>query len=149
MSSQADEATAALAAMQESRERLAAAANCPPERHLAFAGLMGGLVAAQGAPDPFNLGLDGALLAGVALVIMWDRRRTGMFINGYRAGPTRRVTFAMLAFALSMLAFCDWLMFFRGVAWAPFVGGAVVAVVAYFASSIWQRIYLRELRAAP
>jgi hypothetical protein len=149
VSTQADEATAALAAMQESRERLAAAANCPPARHLAFAGLMGGLVAAQGAPDPLNFGLDALLLIGVALVIMWDRRRTGMFINGYRAGPTRPVTFALLAFTLATMGLCDWLMFFRGVAWAPFVGGAVVAVVAYFASSIWQRIYLRDLRAAP
>jgi hypothetical protein len=110
---------------------------------------MGGLVAAQGAPDPLNFGLDALLLIGVALVIMWDRRRTGMFINGYRAGPTRPVTFALLAFTLATMGLCDWLMFFRGVAWAPFVGGAVVAVVAYFASSIWQRIYLRDLRAAP
>ena len=53
MSTQADEATAALSAMQASREKLAeaAAANCPPARHLAFAGLMGGLVACQAAPD--------------------------------------------------------------------------------------------------
>ena len=149
MSIQADEAAAALSAMQESRERLAAAANCPPARHLAFAGLMGGMVAAQGAPEPLNFGLDAVLVIGVALVIMWDRRRTGMFINGYRAGPTRPVTFALLAFTLATMGLCDWLMFFRAVAWAPFVGGAVVAVVAYFASSIWQRIYLRDLRAAP
>ena len=148
MSIQADEAAAALSAMQESRERLAAAANCPPARHLAFAGLMGAMVAAQGAPDPLNLGLDAVLVIGVALVIMWDRRRTGMFINGYRAGPTRPVTFGLLGFALATLALCDWLMFARGVGWAPLVGGVVVAVVAYFASSIWQRIYLRDLRSA-
>jgi hypothetical protein len=149
MSSQADEATVALAAMQESRERLAAAANCPPARHLAFAGLMGGLVAAQGAPEPLNFTFDALMLVGVALVIMWDRRRTGMFINGYRAGPTRPVTFGLLAFTLATMGLCDWLMFFRGVAWAPFAGGAVVAVVAYVGSSVWQGIYLRELRAAP
>src|ERR1700722_5542 len=149
MSTQADEATAALVAMQESRERLAAAANCPPARHLAFAGLMGGLVAAQGAPEPINLGLDALLVIGVALVIMWDRRRTGMFINGYRAGPTRPVTFGLLAFTLATMGLCDWLMFSRGVAWAPFAGGVLVAIVAYFASSIWQGIYLRDLRAAP
>src|ERR1700761_9639643 len=148
MSTQADEATAALTAMQESRERLAGAGSWPPARHLAFAGLMGGLVAAQGVPDPLNFACDALLLAGVALVVMWDRRRTGMFINGYRAGPTRPVTFGLLAFTLATMGLCDWLMF-RGVAWAPFAGGVVVAIVAYFASSIWQRIYLRDLRAAP
>jgi len=148
MSTQADEAAAALEAMQASRERLAAAANCPPARHLAFAGLMGGMVAAQGAPEPINFGLDALLLIGVALVVMWDRRRTGMFINGYRAGPTRPVTFGLLAFTLATLALCDWLMFSYDLRWAPLVGGVVVAVVAYFASSIWQRIYLRDLRSA-
>ncbi|HXQ16735.1 MAG TPA: hypothetical protein VN814_19140 [Caulobacteraceae bacterium] len=150
MSTQADEAAAALTAMQESRDNLAAvaAASCPPARHLAFAGLMGGFVASQAAPGSLVLVFEALLLVGVALVIMWDRRRTGMFINGYRAGPTRPLTFSLLAFTLATLALCDWLMFGRGVGWAPLVGGAVVAVVGYYASSIWQRIYLRDLRSA-
>src|SRR5271168_2566111 len=118
---QADEAAAALSAMQASRENLAKAAamSCPPERHLAFAGLMGGLVASQAADGVVVLALEAALICGVALVIMWDRRRTGMFINGYRAGPTRPITFAMLALALSTLALCDWLKFGQGIGWAP------------------------------
>jgi hypothetical protein len=149
MSTQAEEAAAALTAMQESRERLAAAATCPPARHLAFAGMMGGMVASQAAPGAMVMVCEALLLVGVALIIMWDRRRTGMFINGYRAGPTRPVTFALLVFALAALALCDWLMFSLHIGWAPLVGGVVVAVVAYFASSIWQRIYLRDLRSAP
>jgi hypothetical protein len=150
MSTQADEAAAALSAMQASRDNLAAiaAANCPPARHLAFAGLMGGLVASQAAPAPMVLVFEALLLVGVALIIVWDRRRTGMFINGYRAGPTRPLTFSLLAFTLATFTLCDWLMFSRGIGWAPLVGGVVVAVVAYFASSIWQRIYLRDLRSA-
>jgi hypothetical protein len=149
MSTQAEEAAAALTAMQESRERLAAAANCPPARHLVFSGLMGGMVASQAAPSMVTIALEVALLIGVVLVIQWDRRRTGMFINGYRAGPTRPLTFALLAFTLAVLALCDWLKLGEGIVWAPLVGGVVVAVVAYFASSIWQRIYLRDLRSAP
>jgi hypothetical protein len=147
---QADEAAAALSAMQTSRDNLAKAAamSCPPERHLAFAGLMGGLVASQAADGVVVLALEAALICGVALVVMWDRRRTGMFINGYRAGPTRPITFAMLIFALSTLGLCDWLKFGQGVTWAPLVGGVVVGVAGYFGSSIWQRIYLRDLRSA-
>jgi len=146
----ADEAAAALSAMQASRESLAKAAamSCPPERHLAFAGLMGGLVASQAADGVVVVVLEALLICGVALVVMWDRRRTGMFINGYRAGPTRPITFALLAFTLSTLALCDWLKLGQGVGWAPLVGGVVVAVVGYFASSIWQSIYLRDLRSA-
>jgi hypothetical protein len=150
MSTQTEEAAAALTAIQASRDNLAAiaAANCPPARHLAFAGLMGGLVASQAAPGPLVLVCEALLVIGIGLVIAWDRRRTGMFINGYRAGATRPLTFCLLAFPLATLALCDWLMFSRGVGWAPLVGGVVVAVVGYFASSIWQRIYLRELRSA-
>jgi hypothetical protein len=145
---QADEAAAALSAMQASREHLAAAVDCPPERHLAFAGLMGGIVAAQAAPSFGAIAIEIAMIFGVIGVVAWDRRRTGMFINGYRAGPTRPVTLGLLAFALAALAVCDWLKLSHGVAWAPLAGGAVVAVVAYFASTIWQRIYLRDLRSA-
>ena len=143
------EAAAALAAMQESRERLAQAIDCPPERHLAFAALMGALVACQAAPPTFTLLIEAMLLVGVALLIAWDRRRTGMFINGYRAGRTLYVTLGVLVFTLATLGLSVWLKEDRGLGWAPLAGGAVVAVVAYVASAVWQRIYLRELRRAP
>eukprot|EP01035_Chromulina_nebulosa_P038096 gene38096-51457_t len=44
------EAAEALAAMRASQARLALAADCPPQRHLAFAALMGGLVATPALP---------------------------------------------------------------------------------------------------
>jgi hypothetical protein len=134
-------------AMQASREKLAAAATCPPERHLAFAALIGGVVAAQAAPAIAGIAIEALMLAGVGLIVVWDRRRTGMFINGYRAGPTRPLTFGLLVFTVAVLALCDWLKLSEGVAWAPLVGGAAVAVIGYFASSIWQAIYLRDLRS--
>lgn len=149
MSTSSTEAAQALAAMRESRAQLAAAATCPPERHLAFSGLLGGLVASQAAPTPWPLVIEGVLLAGVGLVVIWDRRRTGMFINGYRAGRTRPLTFSLLAVALSLLALGIWLKVDRGLFWAPIACGAVVAVVSYFASAFWQRIYRRELQETP
>src|SRR5579859_2493670 len=103
------DADAALAAMRESRERLAQAVDCPPERHLVFALLLGGLVAGQAAPPLGAIAIECLLLAGVLAVIAWDRRRTGMFINGYRAGRTRYVTLALLLFALAALALTLWL----------------------------------------
>ena len=144
-----DEAAAALAAMRESRERLAQAVDCPPQRHLAFAGLLGTLVAAQAAPPLIGIAIEMLVLVGILAVIAWDRRRTGMFINGYRAGATRFVTFALLAFALTSLCLGIWLKEDEHVAWAPLALGALVAVVAYYASALWQRIYLRELRRTP
>lgn len=139
---------AALAAMRESRERLAAAVDCPPARHLAFAGLMGALVACQAAPPMFVLIIEALLFICLFLIIAWDKRRTGMFINGYRAGKTIYLTLSLLAFALVTLGLTVWLKEARGLFWAPLAGGAVVAVVAYYASALWTRIYLRELRRA-
>jgi hypothetical protein len=80
---------------------------------------------------------------------MWDRKRTGMFINGYREGRTRPLTFGLLAITLSIMGVCIWLKDGMGIVWAPLVGGLVVAVVAYAASTIWQGIYRRELAAMP
>lgn len=145
----ADEAADALAAMQQSRERLAAAANCPPERHLVFAGIMGGLVACQAAPPIWTIGIEAVLFAAIGLVFLWDRKRTGMFINGYRAGRTRPLTFSLLALALTVGAIGVWLKLSYGLVWAPVVAGAVVAVAAYLMSAAWQRIYRRELQETP
>jgi hypothetical protein len=149
MTTETDEATAALAAMQSSRERLAAAATCPPERHLVFAGLLGGIVASQAAPSLIAIVIEGLLIGCVGLVVAWDRKRTGMFINGYRAGRTRPLTFGLLAIALGAAVLGIWLKLDRGIWWAPLACGLFVAVAAYVASAVWQRIYVRELRETP
>jgi len=149
MTVESTEAAAALAAMRESRERLAAAANCPPERHLAFAAILGGYVASSAAPPIPQMVIEGLLLAGVGLVILWDRRRTGMFINGYRAGRTRMITVGLLAFAIVAWLVGYWMRNEHGLVWAPIVLGLVIAAVAYIGSVAWQRVYLRELRETP
>lgn len=146
---ESNEAAAALAAMQDSRDRLAKAADCPPERHMVFALMMGGVVAAQAAKPPVNLIIEALLGLSVFLVIAWDRRRTGMFINGYRAGRTRPLTFAMLAVFMVFYAVGVWLKEAYGLAWAPVACGVVVAVIAFLMSAVWQRIYRRELRDTP
>jgi hypothetical protein len=146
---ESNEAAAALAAMQDSRDRLAKAADCPPERHLVFALLLGGVVAAQAAPPMGTMLIEGLLGLAVFLVIAWDRKRTGMFINGYRAGRTRPLTFALLAVTLAIGGVGVWLKVSLGLVWAPVVCGGVVAVVAFLMSAAWQRIYRRELRDMP
>jgi len=139
------DAAKALAAMHASQARLAAAANCPPERHLAFAGLLGGLVATPALPTTWTLVAEGVILLGIALVVRWDRRRTGMFINGYRTGRTRPVTFAMLAAFLLLYSASTWLSRSLGIHRAPLPLGALTAAVGYYASVLWQRTFRREM----
>lgn len=139
------EAAEALAAMRASQVRLAQAADCPPERHLAFAALMGGIIATPVLPFPYAILAEGLLLLGIGLVIRWDRRRTGMFINGYRAGRTRPLTFLLVAVIVVLYMAGVWLARDRGIWWAPLVTGAIAAGVGYYFSTVWQRIFRREM----
>jgi hypothetical protein len=143
------EAAEALAALQTSRERLAAAASCPPERHLAFAVIMGSLVACQAAPPLWTIGIEVLLIGAGVLVFLWDRRRTGMFINGYRAGRTRPLTFLLLGVTIIFLTLGIWLKHGLGLTWGPIACGLAVAVFSYGLSAAWQRIYKRELQETP
>ena len=139
------EAAEALAAMRASQVRLAQAADCPPERHLAFAALMGGIIATPVLPFPYAILAEGLLLLGIGLVIRWDRRRTGMFINGYRAGRTRPLTFLLVAVIVVLYMAGVWLVRDRGIWWAPLVTGVIAAGVGYYFSTVWQRIFRREM----
>jgi hypothetical protein len=139
------EAADALAAMQASRARLAAAADCPPQRHLIFGLLMGGLVATPALPTTYTLIAEACILVGVALVVRWDRRRTGMFINGYRAGKTHPVTLSLLVAFLALYALSIWLSFEQHMPWGSVGCGLATAAVGYFASIQWQRVFRREM----
>ena len=86
---------------------------------------------------------------GVGLIFLWDRKRTGMFINGYRSGRTRPLTFSLLGTTLVLLALGVWLKLAYDIVWAPLACGALTTVIAYFASAAWQNIYRRELRDMP
>lgn len=139
------EAAEALAAMRASQARLAQAADCPPERHLAFGALMGGIIATPALPFPYAILAEGLLLFGVGLVVRWDRRRTGMFINGYRRGRTRPLTFLLLAVVLVLYMTGFWLARDRGIWWAPLATGTVAAAAGYYFSTLWQRVFRREM----
>ncbi|MBE7218685.1 MAG: hypothetical protein INR64_09465 [Caulobacteraceae bacterium] len=147
MTTEASDAADALAAMHASQTRLARAAACPPERHLVFAAMMAAYVACPAAPIVAMLAIDAALLVGVALVIRWDQRRTGMFVNAYRSGRTRRVMAVLLPCMLALYALSYWLAKMRGITWAPLALAAPAALLAYLGSAWWQRVFVRELEA--
>jgi len=139
------EAAEALAAMQASQARLAAAANCPPERHLIFGTLIGALAATPALPTPYVFVVEALVFIGIFLVVRWDRRRTGLFINGYRAGKTLAVTFTTLAVFFALYAASVWLSFDRHLPLASLACGLVAAAVGYISSVQWQRMFRREM----
>lgn len=142
-----EEASATLADINVSKQRLAAAAECPPQRHLAFGLLMGALISLPGFPIAMVFVLEALILVGLLVVIRWDKRRTGLFINGYRRGKTRPITFVMLGTMVALAFISIWLKS-GGIDWAPFAVGGVGAGIAYAFSVQWQRVFRRELGIA-
>ena len=143
-----NEAMSALGAIDGAQAALARAANCPPWRHAAFGGTMATIMLAGGIEPPLSFALLAAAFASIALIVVSDRRRMGMFINGYRKGATRPLTFVMLG---TMLV----------IAWAEFhareaglsIGtrlalAALAGLIATAMSVAWQRIFRREMGLA-
>ena len=143
----AEQARLALLAKGAAEQNLARLALCPPWRHAAFAAIMAGLVAAPAFTLPIRYGLLAIVLASIALIVRSDRRRLGVFINGYRRGRTRLVTFPMLAVILGFYTasfYCGDVLHRPAICFAL---AAAAFVVGYMGSVIWQRVFVRELGA--
>jgi hypothetical protein len=140
-----EEARAALDAKTLAERDLARIATCPPWRHAAFAAIETALVASPLTAGIGQLVIFVAIIVGVLLIVRSDRRRLGVFVNGYRRGRTRRVVvplvLAMLGlFMLSSVAALIW--------HRPLVSilcAAITFPACYFGSVIWQRVFRREL----
>lgn len=140
------EAQAALDSMAEAQAELARSGpQYPLWRHAAFAAVMAALVLGQGFGFPWQLPLLIVPLVAIALLVADDRRRYGVFVNGYRKGRTLPVTLLLLALMLGAMG---------GEIYARFndLGLGVKFGIAGFAFFValamslwWTRVYDREL----
>lgn len=140
------EARAALDSMAEAQRELARSGpKYPLWRHAAFAAVMAALVLGQGLGLPAQLPLLVAPLAAIAWLVADDRKRYGVFVNGYRKGRTLPVTLMLVALMLGAMGgelYARFNDFGLGVK----LGIAAFAFVVALAMSLWwTRIYDREL----
>ena len=146
MTNMQDEARSALDAMGTAERKLALAAACPPWRHAAFGVLMAALVAAPAVAMPARLAVPALALFAVMAIVQSDRRRTGMFINGYRRGKTLWLTLGLLVVIVGLVMLSiragD-----RGETVMVVLISAIAFLVSVGASIAWQRIFLREMGA--
>lgn len=140
------EAQESLAQIHASRAQLARIAHCPPSRHIAFAALEAGVVISPAAA-PYQLLALVPVVVGLALILRWDRRRLGMFINGYRRGRTRGVIAAFLPVVAALYAASVYFVLVQRLIWPSLLLGAVMFGVAAYLSVVWQRVFVRELEA--
>ena len=146
---EAEQAQRALEALADTRRRIAQRARWPLRRHMAFGALVGILVASDALPTPGQIGAVALMLLGTLLLVRYDRRRDGFFVNGYRAGRTRRVAFLFLGVALLGLAVAIVAKLRFGLVWVPLVAGVVIAVLGTMASLAWERAYRADLTGTP
>lgn len=142
-----EEARFALAAKGAAEQNLARLSLCPPWRHAAFAAVVAALVASPAVSLPLRFGVIALVFVAIALIVQSDRRRLGVFINGYRRGRTRLVTFPMLAVILALYAGS---FYFGDTMGRPAISLAFAAIsfaVGYAGSVIWQKVFVRELGA--
>ena len=141
------EAVSALDAKRSAEAQIARAAHCPPWRHVIFGLLMGGLIATPAFDIKVRFAILFVLLALIPVIIRSDRKRMGMFINGYRRGKTRLVTFPMLVVEMSLYAFSA----YRGIAFddhsTPLILGVIGVIIGIAGSYLWQSVFVREMGA--
>jgi hypothetical protein len=141
------EAVSALAAKGAAEAQMAKVATCPPWRHAVFGLLMGGLVASPAFEFPLRLAILAVILCCIPVIIHSDRKRMGMFINGYRRGKTRVVAIGVLIVELALYA----VSVVRGLDHndhlTPLVLGVVGVAIGILGSMLWQRVFVREMAA--
>jgi hypothetical protein len=142
-----EQARLALVAKGAAEQDLARLAACPPWRHAVFAAMMAALVATPAVPLPLRFVLLALIFVAIALVVQSDRRRLGVFVNGYRRGKTRLVTFPLLAMILILYAASCYFALDRHQSAVSLALAAASFVVGYIGSTIWQRVFVRELGA--
>jgi hypothetical protein len=141
------EARAALDKIGATRARIGAVGLCPPWRHAAFGLVMSLLILGLGFPIATQVACMVLAMGLLVVIVLHDRRRYGMFINGYRKGATRRVTAALLV-AMLALIFAQLRLREQGVeAWVPFAVAGLAFLAAVAGSVWWARVFRREMGA--
>src|SRR5690606_29212662 len=103
------------------------------------------LVLSQGFGSA-GLPITAFALAGVAWLVTDDRRRYGMFVNGYRKGRTLPLTLLLVAVMLGAMGIQIYARAQGLPLWVKLAIAGGAFVVAMVASIGWTRVYERELK---
>ena len=139
------EALSALDAKRQAEVQMAKAATCPPWRHALFGFLMAALVVSPAFDFPVRMLILILILCSIPVIVQSDRKRMGMFINGYRRGKTRIVALGVLGVELSLYLFSVIRAFDHHDHFTPWLLGVVGLLVGVAGSMLWQRVFVREM----
>ena len=141
------EERAALDKVGAARAQIADVGLCPPWRHAAFGAVMSLLILGLGFPLAVQVACLCLAMGLMALIVVHDRRRYGMFINGYRRGKTRWVAFGILLVWLPLYAIAVHYGLTLHDHVVPLLLGALGFVIGTIGSMLWQRVFVSEMGA--
>lgn len=141
-----EQAKAAMSALDSVNARLAERTRRPFWRHAVVGAMVAAVVAARELSGGVRLGTYVMIFIALTVIVRHDRRTNGMFVNGWRRGPTKWVTILMLAGSVAALVAMEELKPLTNGNIGLFtliVAGTMVWVTGL--SYLWQTIYQREL----
>lgn len=134
----------ALASIRATRASVAPAMSYPVAYDLAYGAVCGLLVAGQGMPQPWSLLVLPVALGGLAVMVMWWRRKFGWWVSGYSPKRARWAAFGLLAVFLCLIGLSLYGRFV-GPWWLFMVSGALGFIAAIVGSRVWLAVWRREL----
>jgi len=141
-----EEAQAALAGVRSAEGRLAGkVAQCPPWRHAAFGGVLAILIGSIAISTQAQIVGTVIVLALIVLIVQSDRRRYGVFVNGYRRGKTRSMTLVYLGAMTTMVAAAMYMRVNDFTIWSKLALALIAFALGTAISVKWQAIFRREL----
>ena len=141
------DAASALDAKRQAELQMARAATCPPWRHALFGLMMGALIASFAFEFVIRTAILVLVLAAIPIIVRSDRKRMGMFINGYRRGKTRWVAFGILLVWLPLYAIAVHYGLTLHDHVVPLLLGALGFVIGTIGRMLWQRVFVSEMGA--
>jgi hypothetical protein len=141
-----EDALRMLAEVEAANADMAERAKAPVWYHPALGLLVGGLAVVQAAPVVWQYAYFPIVGLGVWFLVKSYIRKTGMWVYGYRAGRTRIVAVALATLTGGTMLSSAWLFHFKHVSYAPFVAGAIIAVVATVAGFVWEAAFRADLK---
>jgi len=142
----ANDTASMLAEVRAANAELARRAVAPLWYHPTLGLLCGGAVAIQAAPIGARLVYMLAFALGLILLVKAYRRKTGLWVSGFRPGRTLWLTVSMVPVAMGTLWLTSWLEWERGVQGAFLIGGAGLAVLTTAYGFAWEALFRRDLR---
>ena len=140
-----DEAAAALDQVGATEKRLAVHAHWPFHRHAMFGLAEGLLIASVAQPIRIGAGMIVAALVLLVACIADDRRRHGIFVNGWRSGATRPLTLVLAAVVVALLLAAISVRDGDSAQPVGFLIGLVAFALCTAISLRWEKIYRAEL----